>query len=164
VTRILAVRGIHMPRPFIISLRNTFRQARTVDPDSLHIDHGRGDLYRRVQRAYQLRDYITRSAVISVPMSRSILTAVSHAKIEQAGDARSKVWWVWKAGSSLAVNCWMPNGDVLENINVFGPPADSVLVDPLLVAGRWIRADDVRKLALSEAAYGIYPASSPVIQ
>jgi len=53
------------------------------------------------------------------------------------------------------------NGAVLENINMFGPPADSQLVEPILVSGRWIRADDVRKLALSEGSLEYFPAIKP---
>ena len=64
--------------------------------------------------------------------------------------------WQFVSGELLDVN-----GEVLENINIFGPPADSVLIEPLLVKGRWIHADDVRKLALSEAAYGYFPNIKP---
>jgi len=53
------------------------------------------------------------------------------------------------------------NGDVLENINVFGPPADSELIEPILVAGRWIQPDDVRKMAVSEGSLKYYPDLKP---
>ena len=53
------------------------------------------------------------------------------------------------------------NGEVLENLNMFGPPANSQLIEPLLVQGRWIRADDVRKLAISEAALSYFPNLKP---
>jgi putative ABC transport system permease protein len=46
---------------------------------------------------------------------------------------------------------------VLENINVLSPPAKSTLIQPILVDGRWIQADDVRKLAVSEGALKYYP-------
>ena len=42
------------------------------------------------------------------------------------------------------------NGNMLENINIFGPPADSDLIEPILLEGRWIQPEDVRKLAISE--------------
>jgi len=44
---------------------------------------------------------------------------------------------------------------------MFGPPAGSELVDPILVAGRWIRSDDVRKLAVSESALEYFPDLKP---
>jgi putative ABC transport system permease protein len=50
---------------------------------------------------------------------------------------------------------------VLENINVFGPPANSTLIEPMLVAGRWIRPEDVRKLAVSEGAFQYFPDLEP---
>jgi putative ABC transport system permease protein len=53
------------------------------------------------------------------------------------------------------------DGQVLENINVFGPPADSELIEPILVAGRWIYADDVRKLAVSEGTLKYFPDLKP---
>jgi putative ABC transport system permease protein len=52
-------------------------------------------------------------------------------------------------------------GVVLENINIFGPPADSLLIQPILVSGRWLRVDDVRKMAMSEAALGYFPNIKP---
>jgi putative ABC transport system permease protein len=50
---------------------------------------------------------------------------------------------------------------VLENINVFGPPADSKLIEPILVSGRWLHADDVRKLAVSEGSLTYFPNLEP---
>jgi putative ABC transport system permease protein len=49
----------------------------------------------------------------------------------------------------------------LQNISVLAPPADSQLIDPVLVAGRWLRADDVHKLAISEGALKYYPGLKP---
>jgi putative ABC transport system permease protein len=50
-----------------------------------------------------------------------------------------------------------PDGTVAENLNVLAPPADSDLVNPVLISGRWIQADDKRKLAISEASLAFYP-------
>jgi hypothetical protein len=35
------------------------------------------------------------------------------------------------------------------------------MINPLLASGRWIRKDDVRKLAISEAALEFYPGLKP---
>jgi len=51
--------------------------------------------------------------------------------------------------------------NVLENINVFGPPANSNLIEPSLVSGRWIREGDVRKLAISEGSLKYLPGLQP---
>lgn len=44
---------------------------------------------------------------------------------------------------------------------MLAPPASSRLVNPIIVAGRWIRADDVRKLAISEAVLKYFPNLKP---
>ena len=62
----------------------------------------------------------------------------------------------WKAGSSSAAML-DENKKMLEAINIFGPPARSELVKPILLAGRWIEPGDVRKLAISEGAKKYYP-------
>jgi putative ABC transport system permease protein len=54
-----------------------------------------------------------------------------------------------------------PDGTVADGINLLAPPADSELVDPLMVSGRFIEADDVRKLAVSEAIVKFYPGLKP---
>jgi putative ABC transport system permease protein len=64
--------------------------------------------------------------------------------------------WQFLSGELLDAN-----GNVMENLNVFGPPADSDLVEPIVVAGRWIRADDVKKLAISEGALEYFPDLRP---
>jgi putative ABC transport system permease protein len=53
------------------------------------------------------------------------------------------------------------NDDVIENLTLLGPPGESVLVQPILVAGRWIHADDVRKMTISEGALKTYPDLKP---
>jgi putative ABC transport system permease protein len=47
--------------------------------------------------------------------------------------------------------------NVLENITLLAPPAESKLVQPILVDGRWLRVDDVRKMAVSEGLKKTYP-------
>jgi len=46
---------------------------------------------------------------------------------------------------------------MLETLNLFGPPAESKLIQPLMLEGRWIQPGDVRKLAISEGAKKYYP-------
>ncbi len=50
-SHLLARRGVHIPRPLLISLRNTFPPKEPPIADTLHADHGWGDLHRSFQRA-----------------------------------------------------------------------------------------------------------------
>jgi putative ABC transport system permease protein len=56
-----------------------------------------------------------------------------------------------------AVEALLPDGTVGNNITVLAPPAYSTLVRPILVQGRWIRPEDVRKLTVSEAIFDEFP-------
>src|SRR4030095_11416069 len=49
------------------------------------------------------------------------------------------------------------DGSVVDNLNILAPPAGTELVKPLLVAGRFIKSSDVRKLAISEAVLNYLP-------
>jgi putative ABC transport system permease protein len=53
------------------------------------------------------------------------------------------------------------NDSIVENLTLLSPPAESTLVQPILVAGRWIRPDDVRKMAVSEGLLKTYPNLKP---
>jgi putative ABC transport system permease protein len=52
-------------------------------------------------------------------------------------------------------------GVVVDSLNVLAPPANSELIQPIIVAGRWIRAGDVRQMAISEAVMKYYPNLKP---
>jgi putative ABC transport system permease protein len=52
-------------------------------------------------------------------------------------------------------------GDVIDNMTIMAPPGDSQLVSPILVSGRWIQADDEKKLAVSEAILAEFPDLQP---
>jgi len=57
----------------------------------------------------------------------------------------------------MAAELLYPDGTVAENINLLAPPSETELVNPILASGRWLRADDVRKLVISEAVVNYIP-------
>ena len=56
-----------------------------------------------------------------------------------------------------AVEALLPDGTVADNISVLAPPAESALVNPILIEGRWLRPDDVRKITVSESIFNEFP-------
>src|SRR6185369_7533080 len=54
-----------------------------------------------------------------------------------------------------------PDQTVADSMNMLAPPADSELVNPIIVAGRWIRSDDIRKFTVSEVVLRYYPDLKP---
>jgi len=160
-TRILAARGIHIPRPFVISLRNTFRRKSRLALTLLTLTMGGAIFIAVFNVRVTLHDYIGQIgkyfvADISLDFDRPYrLNEIEHMVMNVEGVQHVE-GWQFVSGELLD-----GDGQVLENINVFGPPAGSELIEPILVAGRWIRADDVRKLAVSEGTLKYFPDLKP---
>jgi putative ABC transport system permease protein len=157
-TRILAARGIHIPRPFVISLRNTFRRKSRLALTLFTLTMGGAIFIAVFNVRVTLHDYIGQIGKYFVAdVSIDFDQAYRLSEIEQVAmsvDGVQRVeGWQFVSGELLDAN-----GNVMENLNVFGPPADSDLVEPIIVAGRWIRADDVKKLAISEGAREYFPS------
>jgi len=161
LTRLFASRGIHFPRPFIISLRNTFRRRGRLILTLFTLTMGGAIFIAVFNVRTTLHDYIGSIgkyfvADVSLDFDKPYRLSEIEQMVMQVDGVVGMEGWQFLSGELLDTK-----GEVLENINIFGPPADSVLIEPLLVKGRWIRADDVRKLALSEAAYAYFPDIKP---
>jgi putative ABC transport system permease protein len=160
-TRILARRGVHIPRPFVISLRNTFRRKSRLALTLFTLTMGGAIFIAVFNVRVTLHDYMDQIgnyfvADISLDFDRPYRLIEIQQKVKEVDGVEHAEGWQFVSGELLD-----ENDEVLENINIFGPPAESQLIQPLLVSGRWIRADDVRKLAVSEAALKYYPNLKP---
>lgn len=160
-TRLLAKRGIHIPRPFVISLRNTFRRKSRLALTLFTLTMGGAIFIAVFNVRVTLHDYIGQIgkyfvADVSLDFERPYRLAEIQQRVMDIEGVEHAEGWQFVSGEVLD-----HQGEVLENINIFGPPADSQLIDPILVAGRWIQADDVRKLAVSEGAVKYFPDLKP---
>ena len=161
VTRILASRGIHIPRPFVISLRNTFRRKSRLALTLFTLTMGGAIFIAVFNVRVTLHDYIGQIgkyfvADVSLDFDRPYRLSEIKQKAMEVEGIQQVEGWQFVSGDLLD-----ESGNVLENINVFGPPADSKLVEPLLLAGRWIEVDDVRQMAVSEGARKYFPNLEP---
>ena len=160
-TRLLAKRGIHIPRPFVISLRNTFRRKSRLVLTLFTLTMGGAIFIAVFNVRVTLHDYIGQignyfAADVSVDFDRPYRLQEIEQTVMNIDGIQNVEGWQFVSGELLDAK-----KQVLENINIFGPPAGSKLIEPLLVAGRWIRADDVRKLAVSEGALKYFPNLKP---
>lgn len=161
LTRILAARGIHIPRPFVISLRNTFRRKSRLALTLFTLTMGGAIFISVFNVRTTLHDYIGQIgkyfvADVSLDFDQPYRLSEIEKKVMAVDGIQHVEGWQFVSGDLLD-----EYGNVLENINMFGPPADSELIEPILVAGRWIRADDVRKLAVSEGTLKYFPGLEP---
>ncbi|HET6822119.1 MAG TPA: ABC transporter permease, partial [Anaerolineales bacterium] len=160
-TRILSKRRIHIPRPFVISLRNTFRRKGRLALTLFTLTMGGAIFIAVFNVRVTLHDYMDQIgkyfvADVSLDFERPYRLLEIERKVMSIDGIQHVEGWQFVSGEVLD-----EKDQVLENINIFGPPADSQLIEPILVAGRWIRADDIRKLAVSEGALQHFPSLKP---
>jgi putative ABC transport system permease protein len=161
MTRILAMRGIHVPRPFIISLRNTFRRRGRLVLTLFTLTMGGAIFISVFNVRSSLRDYTDQigsyfRADVTLDFDRPYrISEVEQVTSQIKGVERVEGW------QFIGAELLYPDGTVADGINLLAPPADSELVDPLMVSGRFIEAGDVRKLAVSEAIVKFYPGLKP---
>jgi putative ABC transport system permease protein len=64
----------------------------------------------------------------------------------------------WGGGSG---EIWDADDNVVANLSIIAPPADSALLDPDIVAGRWIQPGEGKALVVSDTIYNFYPDFQP---
>ena len=161
LTHIFSARGIHFPRPFIISLRNTFRRRGRLMLTLFTLTMGGAIFIAVFNVRVTLHDYIGSigsyfRADVTLDFDKPYRLREVKQFATQLDGVKDVEGWQF-----ISVELLNPDDSVAENANVLAPPAESKLVNPLMVAGRWIRKDDVRKLAISEAALSTYPNLKP---
>jgi putative ABC transport system permease protein len=160
-TRLLAARGLHIPRPFIISLRNTFRRRGRLMLTLFTLTMGGAIFIAVFNVRVTLHDYIGAigsyfRADVTLDFDKAYrLNEVKQFALQLDGVERVEGW------QFIDSELLYPDGTVADNLNMFAPPANSQLVKPMMIAGRWIRVDDIRRIAVSEAILKYYPNLKP---
>jgi putative ABC transport system permease protein len=161
VTNFFAKRGIHFPRPFIISIRNTFRRRGRLMLTLFTLTMGGAIFIAVFNVRVSLHDYMTAigkyfRADVTLDFDKSYRIREVEQFALQVPDVRAVEGWQF-----LSFELLYPNGTVAENMNVFAPPANSTLIEPIMVAGRWMQPTDIRKILLSEKTLDYYPDIKP---
>ena len=160
-TAMFAKRGIHFPRPFIISMRNTFRRRGRLMLTLFTLTMGGAIFIAVFNVRVTLHDYIGQigsyfRADVTVDFDKPYrLNEVEQFALQVDGVERVEGW------QFINTELLYPDGTVADNLNMLAPPAGSLLVNPIMASGRWIRADDIRKLAVSEAVLKYFPNLKP---
>jgi len=157
VTHILAARGIHIPRPFVISLRNTFRRKSRLALTLFTLTMGGAIFISVFNVRVTLHDYIGQigkyfRADVTLDFDKAYRLDEVHQFALQTPGVESVEGWQFLSAELLG-----NSGEVVDNLNVLAPPAESELVNPIIASGRFIEATDVRKLAISEAVLNYFP-------
>ncbi|MGD8402643.1 MAG: FtsX-like permease family protein [Anaerolineales bacterium] len=157
VTNALARRGIHIPRPLLISLRNTFRRRGRLILTLFTLTMGGAIFIAVFNVRVSLYDYMGSigqyfRADVTVDFDEAYRLREVEQYLMQVDGVEYVEGWQFASVEAL-----LPDGTVADNISLLAPPAESLLVKPILVEGRWLRPDDVRKLTVSESIFAEFP-------
>jgi len=149
------IRGVS--RPILISLRNTFRRKGRLALTLFTMTLG-GAIFIsvfNVQESLNLKIEQTARyfmADVNLDFERSYrIQEVQQIAMSVPGVEQVEGWAV--TGAELLDG----SGTVVENVSVIGLPAESRLVEPKVLKGRWLLPDDQNAILVNEAFWDEYP-------
>jgi putative ABC transport system permease protein len=144
-------------RPLLISIRNTFRRKGRLALTLVTLTLG-GAIFIAVfnsQVSLDLKmEQLTRyfGADVNLDFARSYrIEEVTREARTVDGVERVEVWI--STGAELV----HPDGSPPDSLALIAPPADSDLVEPTLLKGRWLLAEDDNAITVNEAFWDDYP-------
>ncbi len=139
----------NISRPLLISLRNTFRRKGRLVLTLLTLIIG-GAIFISVfsvrasllDTLDTLLDYFQYD--VGVHLDRDYrIERIKHETLKVPGIQQAESWGFYNGRRKR------PDGTDSDNIFIFAPPAETTLVKPTLVEGRWLRADDTNAIVIN---------------
>lgn len=161
ISRYLSKRGIHLPRPMLISLRNIFRRKSRLILTLFTLTMGGAIFIAVFNVRVTLHDYIDQigeyfSADVTLDFDAPYrLNKIEAEALKVPGVVRTE-GWAFADGEAL-----FPDGSTADNMIILAPPVNSALISPILISGRWLQAGDNKTLTISENIYDKFPDIKP---
>ena len=154
---VLTRHGIHLPRPLLISLRNTFRRKGRLALTLFTLTMGGAIFIAVFNVRVTLHDFIGQIGnyfLADVTLDFNQLYRVNEVKVtaERVPGVVSVEGWAYASAEVL-----YPDGTTADNLTILAPPVNSKLVAPVLVAGRWLQAGDQKSITVSEGILSKFP-------
>jgi putative ABC transport system permease protein len=148
-------------RPVLLSIRNTFRQRGRLMLTLFTLTMG-GAIFIAVfnvrdslaQYMDQLGEYFLADVTLNFERAYRI-SEVEQAVYQVPGVVYMEAW----AGAGADI--LSPDDKVVETMFFLGPPGESTLIDPNMLAGRWLLPGDEKKMTISDSILDIYPDLKP---
>ena len=146
-----------LPRPVLLSLRNTFRRKARLTLTLCTLVLGgatfmalfsvRSSLYAEFDQAYgYARADVNVDLAAPMPVDR-----LQKAVDGVPGVVSAEAW------ATRDLNLVRPDGTDSDRVVVVAPPADSRLVDPVITAGRWLRPGDRNAIVVGNHLLALRP-------
>ncbi|MCJ7512068.1 MAG: ABC transporter permease, partial [Anaerolineales bacterium] len=161
LVELAARRSLQVPRPLLISLRNTFRRRGRLALTLFTLTMGGAIFIAVFNVRTTLHDYvgqIGRYFLADVTLDFEQPYRVQRVQQEalEVPGVTSIEGWAFTTAEVL-----YPDDTTAENLTILAPPAESQLVAPTLLAGRWVQPGDEQAIALAEGILDRFPDLKP---
>ena len=148
---------VRVNRPLMISIRNLFRRKGRLALTLITLMLGGAIFVATINVRLSILDYVARVSRYFVADVN--LTLNRPYRIEHIQDLLSQVpgvdlvegWSIFRGEIILT------DGKTGDSVQIFAPPGDSPLVQPILIKGRWIEPTDHNAVAVSERFATLFP-------
>ena len=148
-------------RPIMLSIRNTFRQTARLLLTIFTLTVA-GAIFiavfnvRTSMTAFmdQLSMYFMGDVTISFNEPYPI-TRIEKAAMSIPGVTSVEGW------GGVAAEIWDEEENVIDNMFVIAPPYDTDLIDPDIIAGRWLEPGEKKAVVPADTIYSYYPEIQP---
>jgi putative ABC transport system permease protein len=146
-----------IPRPVLLSLRNTFRRRGRLVLTLTTLTLGGAVFISTFNTQTALTNYIDQ--IGRYFLADVNLTFKQNYRVDQVSQAALQVPGVGavEAWSSSEAELVLADGSIGERISLLAPPAGSKLVNPVLLEGRWLEAGDTSAITVNERFRELFP-------
>lgn len=146
-----------LSRPLLISLRNTFRRRLRLSLTLLTLVLGGSIFIGTFNVRTSLDHYITRLgryflADVNLTFAQPYRVNEVEQTCREVEGVRTVEAWATARAELIG-----ENDTPGETVALLAPPADSELIDPMIISGRWIAPGDQNAIVLSELFLDQYP-------
>jgi putative ABC transport system permease protein len=146
-----------LPRPTLLSLRNTFRRKGRLFLTVFTLTLGGAIFIGTFNVQNSLTSYVGKIgryflADVNLSLAQNYRIAEIQEVVGNVPGVGKVEGWAATAGELI-----LPDGSTGESTSILAPPADSKLVEPILTKGRWVQPGDVNAIAVNERFTEAYP-------
>jgi putative ABC transport system permease protein len=148
-------------RPILLSFRNTFRKKSRLILTILTLTIG-GAVFIAVFNVRASMDNVMDQLMkhflgdVTVSFSQPYNTSKVERDLMMVPGVLAVEGWGGAVGDILDIN-----GDQVSSLRIVAPPADTKLLEPDMVDGRWLLPDEKKAMVISDTIYNFYPELKP---
>ncbi|MFU8773558.1 MAG: ABC transporter permease, partial [Anaerolineales bacterium] len=155
-TQLAKIRGLS--RPVLISLRNTLRKRLRLVLTLITLTLGGATFIATLNVRNSIDSYVDRLghyflADVNLNLEQPYRVERVRRDVGQVPGVQEVEGW-----SVALANLVLEDGKTGETLQLVAPPAESELIEPILLEGRWLHPDDYNAITLNELFLETYPA------